>query len=772
MWSTLAAGLTILTPLLGAVAGEGPAADGATPKRVLILYSHRQVLPITLQWDRGIRGAIEENYREPVAIDVEYLDALRLEDATLQGVWVGLLRGKYEHSQPDLVIPVHDVSASLFVNHYQELFPDAAVVFCSLSEQVHSQLPLTARMTGVIYRLEYRRTVECALRLWPNTRNVVVVSGTGRPDNVVREEFQSHFAGEEQLGIEYWTGIPTERLCEDARRLPQDSVILYLAQDRDRDGRLSITPLNVLQRISSTASVPVFGLYDTLLDQGIIGGCLAPVEEQGRLAGQIAARILHGENPADIPFVGLEINRYMFDHRQLRRWGIRERDLPEGSLVLFRAPSIWQQYGAYLATGVTVIGLQMVLIAALLVNRTRRLRAESALADRLRFERVLSEVSSRLVHVSPDLLASRIEEALNRVLEHLGLDRGVVFELSRDGSHLRALVSVVRAGKTPPPVEIALDSLPWMWAQLNRGNVVKFSTLSLLPEAAAHDKQFLAQLGLKAGMAASLNVQGIPFGMVAFGQLTYERDWDDTIVQRLKLVGEVLADALAQARADEELATSRNHAQQLAGRLLTAQEDERRRLAREMHDDVSQRLAVAAIEAGNVEQQLATDPTRGLLSQLRARLIALSDDVHRISRRLHPSILDDLGLTDAIRSECDRISELGEIAVDFHGGQLPEHVPKDLALCLYRVAQETLRNAVKHSRTQRIDVTLNADAEFLYLEVRDYGCGFDPDAVRGQPGLGLASMEERVRLADGDLAINTAPGKGTSVAVTVPLPPE
>ena len=104
--------------------------------------------------------------------------------------------------------------------------------------------------------------------------------------------------------------------------------------------------------MSSAANVPVFGLYDTLLDRGIVGGCLAPVEEQGRLAGQIAARILRGESPSDIPFVGLEMNRYTFDHRQLRRWGIRERDLPEGSQVLFREPGIWRQYGAYLATGI------------------------------------------------------------------------------------------------------------------------------------------------------------------------------------------------------------------------------------------------------------------------------------------------------------------------------------------------------------------------------------------------------------------------------------
>ena len=125
---------------------------------------------------------------------------------------------------------------------------------------------------------------------------------------------------------------------------------------------------------------------------------------------------------------------------------------------------------------------------------------------------------------------------------------------------------------------------------------------------------------------------------------------------------------------------------------------------------------------------MAPEAARVALTQLRERLIALSDDVHRISRRLHPAILDDLGLTDAIRSECDRISNEDKIAVDFHGGRLPEYLPKDSALCLYRVAQEALRNAVKHSRAEPIDVTLSGDAEFLYLEVRDFGGGFDPVA--------------------------------------------
>ena len=219
--------------------------------------------------------------------------------------------------------------------------------------------------------------------------------------------------------------------------------------------------------------------------------------------------------------------------------------------------------------------------------------------------------------------------------------------------------------------------------------------------------------------------------------------------------------------------TSRKEARQLAGRLLTAQEDERKRLAREMHDDVSQRLAATAIEAGKFEQQFpVADPSREAMATLKDHLIALSDDVHRISRQLHPAILDDLGLEDAIRSECDRFAEREGVAIQFHCGDLPDRLPKDIALCLYRIAQEALRNVAKHAQTDRVELILNADPEFLHLEVRDFGRGFRSEEVRGQPGLGLASMEERARLVGGEITISSVPGKGTSIAVRVPLPEE
>ena len=193
----------------------------------------------------------------------------------------------------------------------------------------------------------------------------------------------------------------------------------------------------------------------------------------------------------------------------------------------------------------------------------------------------------------------------------------------------------------------------------------------------------MSRLGLKAGVAVPLKAKGTILGMLAFGQLTREQPWDDTILQRLKLVGEVFANAMAHASADETLNESREEARQLAGRLLTAQEDERKRLAREMHDDVSQRLAATAIEAGRFEQQFpAAGPAREAMANLKEHLISLSDDVHRISRQLHPAILDDLGLEDAVRSECDRFVEREGIAIHMHYGKLPDRLPKDITLCL------------------------------------------------------------------------------------------
>ena len=230
-------------------------------------------------------------------------------------------------------------------------------------------------------------------------------------------------------------------------------------------------------------------------------------------------------------------------------------------------------------------------------------------------------------------------------------------------------------------------------------------------------------------------------------------------------------------RAEEALRTSEEALRQgkesyrnLAGQLLTAQEAERKRLARELHDDLSQRLAGLAMEAEMLEQQMPPQGAGAVrLKEMKDKLVTLSIDVHSMSRQLHPSILDDLGLPDAIASECARFRRQDSIAVDFRAENITKEIPPDVAVCLYRIVQEGLRNISKHAGATEVTISLVGKNDTILLTIMDNGRGFDPGRVKGKQGLGLDSMKERAYLIGGDFSVESQPGQGTVIEVLVPL---
>jgi signal transduction histidine kinase len=259
-------------------------------------------------------------------------------------------------------------------------------------------------------------------------------------------------------------------------------------------------------------------------------------------------------------------------------------------------------------------------------------------------------------------------------------------------------------------------------------------------------------------------------GVASFGSSRKRHLPDETSLQRLLPLSDLLANVLAREKSDRELQISRGNAQQLARKLLTAQEDERRRLAREMHDDITQRLAAASIACGQLRNDESLSQTsRSEMADLSESLIKISKDVHQFSRRLHPSILEELGLLDAIRYECNMVKAQGDIRLTIRYGNLPDNLPKELQLCLYRVAQESLRNMAKHSRASEGEIVLSADAESIRLQVNDNGVGLTATRDREQPGLGLIAMEERVLLVGGSIEITSHAGPGTCIDVRLPL---
>jgi PAS domain S-box-containing protein len=234
----------------------------------------------------------------------------------------------------------------------------------------------------------------------------------------------------------------------------------------------------------------------------------------------------------------------------------------------------------------------------------------------------------------------------------------------------------------------------------------------------------------------------------------------------------VSRDITERKMAEEALIMSKKDLQKLSGRLIKVQEAESRRLAREMHDDLTQRLAVLAIKAGKMERQFNNSshkPPIEDLREIREQLVKISEDVHSISRQLHPSIIEDLGLVRAIESEIANFSKRQEVKVMFSSRDIPKALSQDLSLCLFRIIQESLRNISKHAQANEAEISLNRLDGSLFLTIKDKGIGFDPKQVRKKPGLGLSSMRERVRLVNGKISIHSGQGQGTVVEVHAPL---
>ena len=219
------------------------------------------------------------------------------------------------------------------------------------------------------------------------------------------------------------------------------------------------------------------------------------------------------------------------------------------------------------------------------------------------------------------------------------------------------------------------------------------------------------------------------------------------------------------------LRQNENDLRRLAGRLISAQEEERSHLARELHDDLAQRLAVFAIDVGKLEQQLIgqSAPVQEELHEMKKDIVKISQDIHSLSRQLHPSILDDLGLVKAVESECTNFSKREGIDIVFNHENISTVIPNDVSLSLYRIIQEGLRNISKHACADHISVSLRGVDHDVLLSVQDDGIGFDSAEVKGKPGLGLSSIRERVRLIHGELSIQSQPEKGTLITVRVPL---
>jgi len=209
----------------------------------------------------------------------------------------------------------------------------------------------------------------------------------------------------------------------------------------------------------------------------------------------------------------------------------------------------------------------------------------------------------------------------------------------------------------------------------------------------------------------------------------------------------------------------------VSSRLIEAQERERTRIARDLHDDVAQRLALLAIELEHIQQNPfdSVSEHRTRIGEVRKGMLEISTDIQSLSHELHSSKLEYLGLAAAMRSFCREFGKQHKVEIEFESRDLPRQLPPDASLCLFRVLQEALHNAAKHSGVKRFDVQLWGTSGDVHLTVSDLGSGFDAEAAMKGRGLGITSMQERLKLVKGELTITSEPKRGTTIHARVPL---
>ena len=701
---------------------SGPCASQAAangPRLVVMLYpTDNDGSPGNREADDGIRSTFASGSSDAIEVQNEYLDVTRFPDPGYQGHLAEFLRQKYAGRKIDLVIAGLSSALDFAVQFREVAFPGVPIVFCAVEQRELKARRLPPDVVGVPIHMDLTGTLDVALKLHPNTRHVFVVVGASKFDADWEAEARREFSRyEDKVEFTYLGGLPMPDLLDRVSHLPDGSVVYYLHIFQDGAGRIFV-PAEALEQLAARSNAPMYSHVDTYVGRGAVGGCVFTFESAGRHAAEVGLRILAGERPENISISEPAENELRFDSRQLRRWNIARDSLPPGSVVRFEEPTLWDQYKWHIIGVLAFCVVETLLIAGLLVQRANRRRAER------RFRQMLEGAPNGMVMV--------------------GRDGYIVLA----NAQMEKLFGYPKAELLGRPVDMLVPE-------------------RLRGQHAAHRDRFFASPEVRS-MGAGRDL----FGLRKDGtEFPVEIGLSPVHTEAGLFVLASVIDITERRRAEDGLKKSQRELRLLTGRLLRAQEMERRRIARELHDDLSQNLALLSVELELLGQESSqeSDGSGGRMDELSARVKQLASSVHDLSRQLHPTKLEQLGLAAALRGLCKELSTGHALQIDFTPGGLPGRISEDAALCLYRIAQEALRNIIKHSGARRAAVELSGGADAVELRIVDDGAGFDSRLADGKGGLGLVSMRERLRLIGGTIAIDSRPGAGTRIDVRVPL---
>ncbi len=705
-----------LVPLVIVLSVSGFAADGpaAEPQRaVLALYGSRPDLPSNVIVDEIIRSTLERELGPRLDFYAEFLDTARWPEGEAQVAVHEFIRRKYAQRKLSVIIAVARPAINFMRIYGDELFPGVPIVAYGDSDVLRNWEP-GRPITGSLAKIELSATVELILRLQPGTREILVISGASDSDRWRQSDARRQLDRlEKRVKLTYMDAGSVQDFVRTVAQVPDGTVIFFLTMYQDSAGNKLLSH-EVLARIAKEARVPVYNQTATHVGLGIVGGVVFDPEILGRETAQLTLRLLRGERVQDLPIQESKSIFPMVDWRQLRRWKLDEKRLPAGTVVRFRDPSAWESYKGYMIGGVVLILAETLLIFGLVWQKARAKRAETQLRE--------SEERFRLVaNTAPVMIWTA------------GTDRNCSY------------VNKTWLDFTGRPLEAELGD---GWVE---GVHPDDSNRCLQTYTEAFNRRESFEMHYRVRRRDGEYRWVLGYGVPRFNS-------DGTFAG---YIGSCV-DITERKHAEESLAT-------IGRRLIEAHEAERTWIGRELHDDINQRLALLAIELDRWSQHALTNELTELVRHARARITEIAEDVQGLSHRLHSSKLDYLGLTTAAKSLCRELSEKTKVEIVFEHAGIPHTLSKEVSLCLFRVLQEGLQNAVKHSGVRSFTVDLQGTEESIELTVADFGNGFaEQEACTGH-GLGLISMRERLQLVHGELSVKSQPGAGTTIRARVPL---
>jgi PAS domain S-box-containing protein len=685
-------------------------------KNILVLYSFSErnlMSPVDL-----LKSALRAGAPWQLNFDVEYLESPRFGRSGYEKGLVETLRDTYSSDKPDLVIVAAFPALQFAVKHRDELFPGVPIVFFSVDSGRLASQPVWPGVTGVTQTVDVGATIELALHLHPQTDTVAIITNNS--------ELEKYFLAAVQVELLRYqnevkevdlVGLPPTQILERTDALPPNTVVLFQLAPQD-SRQPAIGTWDILASVGQRR--PTYCIFPAIcLNRGGIGGVESGSNDQFPMVAEIAKRVLSGEQPESIPIVHDSTHEAHVDWRQLRRWNISESSLPPGTVVLYREPTAWERYEKYIVAGIVLIIVQALLILGLLWQRGRKRKAEAILRESEKRFRVMANTTPSLVWMSDK--DGNVIYLNDRRIEFTGRDPSA------------GLADTWTAFVHPDDIENVLTA--------NRHALEKRGRFSKEYRLRRRDGVYRWMLDVA---APRINGDGEFAGFIGSA-----------------------SDITEQKMAQEAL-------EGLGGRLIEAQEKERTRIARELHDDICQRLSLLSLELelANRESNDSDVPANRRIEEIRQYYSELAGDVQALSHQLHSSKLDYLGLTAALRSFCREFSQQHTMNIEFDDEKVPNPLPRDVSLCLFRVAQEALSNGVKYSGATRMTVELRGTADQIRLEVSDSGVGFDAQAAKQHAGLGMVSMQERVHLVGGSFSVESRRNWGTRIVAIVPLKSE